>query len=438
MATHTGLGSVHISQLERNSASTMEILQQALDRELANVPVLYLQNLISRKLREQGIKNNKELSAKIAKHILSGDRRPFRNGTGSSRKTVNLSIDDAEIDEIIRQLHHFFDNQLDELLPALARRVAKSVLKHLKSRWPDEEKFQNADFVEFRRGLEERWSVPLGQLRMLLTMSREWCQWTLDRENSLGNKRKKKWLKEILVRLLVRGCQVTDEIICLLQNGFADGAMARWRTLHEITVVAAVISQHGESIAERYIAHQAVESKRAMDKYLGCCAQLGYKPLSAREQEKIQLAFDKAISQYGKSFKSDYGWAAAHLKKDRPTFADLEKEAGRSEMRSHYQMSNDNVHAGVKSMYVRLGLIDGYTDFLSGRSNAGLVEPGQNAAHTLTQLSALVCLSDPNFDDIAASEMMRMLRDEIPRSFYRADKQLLRDHKQIRKLRSSE
>jgi hypothetical protein len=67
---------------------------------------------------------------------------------------------------------------------------------------------------------------------------------------------------EILIRLLVRAWQVTDEILCLLENGFADGAMARWRTLHEIHVVAAVLMRHGESITERYLAHQAVESKR--------------------------------------------------------------------------------------------------------------------------------------------------------------------------------
>ena len=56
---------------------------------------------------------------------------------------------------------------------------------------------------------------------------------------------------------------MADEIICLLENGFADGAMARWRTLHEIAIVAIVLSKHGEDIAQGYLDHQAVESKRA-------------------------------------------------------------------------------------------------------------------------------------------------------------------------------
>jgi len=79
-------------------------------------------------------------------------------------------------------------------------------------------------------------------------------------------------------------------------------------------------------------------------------------------------------------------------------------------------------------MYVRLGLMD-YDGLLSGRSNGGLMDPGQNTAHTLTQLSAIVCLSEPNMDDLVAGDMLRILRDEIPKSFNRADKQLCRDEK---------
>jgi hypothetical protein len=266
---------------------------------------------------------------------------------------------------------------------------------------------------------------------MLLTMVREWCQGAHERE-SARKKTKRKQVPGLLIRLLVRACQVTDEIICLLENGLADGAMARWRTLHEIAVVATVVSQHGESIAERYLAHQAVESKRAMDKYLACYQQLGYRPLAVREQKQVVRNYDKAVAQYGKPFKTDYGWAASHLKKDRPTFADLEAAAGRADMRAHYQMGNDNVHAGIKSMFIRLGLPEDYTGLLAGRSNAGLTEPGQNAAFTLTQLADVVCISEPGFDDLVVGEMIVKLKNEIPQAFGRADRQLRKDDKKFR------
>jgi hypothetical protein len=95
-------------------------------------------------------------------------------------------------------------------------------------------------------------------------------------------------------------------------------------------------------------------------------------------------------------------------------------------------MGNDNVHAGIKSMFIRLGLLEDYTGLLSGRSNAGLTEPGQNTAHTFAQLSVLVCMSEPNFDDLVVGQMMLTLRDEIPRFFHEADKRLRRDDKESR------
>jgi hypothetical protein len=392
-----------------------------------DIPAILLEKLISKKLQKQGITKPGDLSKKLARHILRGTGEPFKYNSRKYSGDINLAFDDADAGEITRALDRFQKDQLPKLLPEIAQRLSKSVLKDLKSKWPSEYAQQEADLTGFRQRLEERWGKPLGQLRMLLTMSREWCEWAHNRDQSLKTAKKKK-LRTILIRLLVRGCQVTDEIICLLENGFADGAMARWRTLHELAVVAAVISKHGEDIAARYIDHQAVESKRALDKYIGCYKDLGYRPIPAREQKKILRAYDKAIAKYGKPFGSDYGWASFHLKNPKPSFANLEKEAGRAEMRSYYQMGNDNIHAGIKSMYVRLGLMD-YDGLLSGRSNGGLMDPGQNTAHTLTQLSAIVCLSEPNMDDLVAGDMLRILRDEIPKSFNRADKQLCRDEK---------
>lgn len=60
------------------------------------------------------------------------------------------------------------------------------------------------------------------------------------------------------------------------------------------------------------------------------------------------------------------------------------------------------------------------------------MEPGQNTAHTLTQLSAIVCLSEPNLDDLVAGNMMLRLRDEVPKSFYKAGRQLRKDDRKYR------
>jgi hypothetical protein len=418
---------------EPKRSGSGETLQHALNVAAGNLPALFLEHRISKKLKLQNIKAPKGLARQMSEHILSGSSEPFASPRAARGKRVDITINDSDFEEVIRGLERFYDEQLPALLPPMAGKISKNVLKNLKSQWPNENSLQEVDILEFRKRMDGRWGKPLGQLRMLLTMAREWCQEINVRE-SRRRKHRNSRLRKLLIRLLVRGCQVTDEILCLLENGFADGAMARWRTLHEIAVVAAVILQYGDEIAERYINHQAVESKRAMDKYIACSPQLGYRPMTRRMQARITKAYEKVIAKYGKNFHSDYGWAAHHLKKDRPNFTHLEEAAGRAEMRAHYQMGNDNVHAGIKSMYVRLGLIGNYEGLLAGRSNAGLTEPGQNAAHTLTQLALLVCFSEPVFDDYVIADMLKTLRNEIPRLFAQADVQLRKDDRAIREV----
>jgi hypothetical protein len=423
-------GVVRPRKAVRVNGAGMDVLQKSLDRALTALPELFLEKSIAKKLQDQGIKGPKSLSHKIARHILSGKTQPLK--LGSKHPDITLTFNEADANAITRDSQDFLKTGLPKLLPQVASRLSKGVLRNLKSRWAEEHALQNAELSGFRERLEERWGKPLDQLRMLLTIAREWGQAVHAGQHS--TKGKNNVLNHILLRLHVRGCQVTDEIICLLENGFADGAMARWRTLHELSVVAAVISQYGDSIAERYLAHQAVDSRRAMNKYMKCCALLGYRPLSGRQVKKITRAYHIAIAKYGKEFESDFGWATHHLKKKRVTFADLEAEAGRTDMRSYYQMASDNVHAGVKSLFIRLGLLDDWEGLLAGRSNSGLMDPGQNAAHTLTQLSALVCLREPIFDDLVAAQVMRLLRDEIPKSFSRANLRLRKDDKQFRAL----
>jgi len=412
----------------------MDVLQQALHKAIASLPAVMLEKLISKKLRDQRGKFPKKLPRKLAEHILSGTAEPFRHVGRTQPKDISLIFDEADCEEVTRVIDKFLNVQLPALVDDFAERIAKQTLRGLKKSWTEEQKLQQGDLAGFRERMEEIWGKPLGQLRMLLTIAREWCGEAHEETDDPEEKTKSR-LKNLLVRFLVRSCQVTDEIICLLENGFADGAMARWRTLHEIGVVAAVISKFGDDIAERYVAHQAVESRRAMNKHMDCRIGLGYRPVPAREVKKTEKRYAAAIARYGDSFKSDYGWAAHHLKKGRPNFTDLEAAAGHAMMRAHYQMGSDNVHAGIKSMYGRLGLMMDYEGLLAGRSNAGLTDPGQNAAHTLTQIAVLVCLS-PKWDDVVAGNIMQMLREEIPDSFWQADKRLRRKDKAFRQAES--
>jgi hypothetical protein len=55
--------------------------------------------------------------------------------------------------------------------------------------------------------------------------------------------------------LLIKYLEVFDEIICLIENGLPDGAMQRWRTFLEYSIIIIFILEQGEEVAEAYDKH---------------------------------------------------------------------------------------------------------------------------------------------------------------------------------------
>jgi len=261
---------------------------------------------------------------------------------------------------------------------------------------------------------------------MLLTISRELGSTTNQQVRS-SSKSDRKNLVEVLTRSHARACQITEEIICLLSAGFADGAMARWRSLHELAVVALFVGANGEELAERYVLHQAVESKRAATEYEKCCERLGYEPIEPAELKALESSYAALTTRFGRDFTKPYGWAAYHLGIPNPTFADIERKVGIDHLRAHYRMASHNVHAKPKGVFFKLGLLDESEILLSGPSNAGLTDPGHSAAISLIQGSTTLHEIFPALDTLVALKMMLQLEDEIGDSFGKAHSKLKAD-----------
>jgi Family of unknown function (DUF5677) len=227
--------------------------------------------------------------------------------------------------EEIKALHagftEFLEHHLPQMIESTADDLSARILKTLNRTWPVQNRTDRRDIRGFQRRLLKHWGGAIDRLRMALAIAREFGEGVTAvlRNNPDPEHRH---LVEVLPRLHARACQVADEVICLLSAGFADGAMARWRTLHEITAVALFLREHGDHVVERYIQHQVVESMRAAEDYQRCCARLGYEPLSELHMEQLRLAFQRVVDQYGPTFKAQYGWAADILKNSRPNLSD--------------------------------------------------------------------------------------------------------------------
>lgn len=181
-----------------------------------------------------------------------------------------------------------------------------------------------------------------------------------------------------------RSVQVAWEVRALAGAGFADGAYARWRTLHELAVVSEFLKQNGEDVAVRYLDHAAIKSRKIIRECNECCGRLRYQPIPQSKIDEAEERKNELLEKYGNNFKNEWGWAAEACGKANPTFFDLRKHVDYPHWKAHFGMANHAVHAGPHGVLFRLGHpLGSRPSALSGPSLVGLGTPLDAATITL-------------------------------------------------------
>jgi len=392
-----------------------------------------MSELVAKKLEAHGVKLAGRQRETFAKRLLKANghvvHQPWKFW---DRRVIDLAFTEADFEQLEGQAEKI-EEAIPDILEAVTNRLAIQMLGDLKRDWPKQTRRQEKELAGFRARLRQRWRKPLNLLHLLFAICRELgadVNQELSRAPEFAQRRQ---LVDVLRRSHARACQITAEILTLLEAGFADGAMARWRTLHEVAVTVSFIAKHGEELAERYVQHQAVESKRAADEYQRCVPRLGYEPIDAATLVAIDEERDKVIARYGKTFgKGSYGWAAHHLGIAEPNFSQIERAVDDDHLRAHYRMASHNVHANPRGVFFSLGLMSETPLLLAGPSNSGLPEPGQGAARSLSLVTAVFGTLHPSLDNNVALRAIAQLLKEIGPAFAAADKQLEDDEKALR------
>ncbi|WP_280101374.1 DUF5677 domain-containing protein [Micromonospora arborensis] len=143
--------------------------------------------------------------------------------------------------------------------------------------------------------------------------------------------------------LLTRSVGVGHEICAMLRAGFPGGAYARWRTLYELDVVAAVLRKGPRGTAARYINHRWVlVAKKPREYFPDDSEWMNIRP-------KVEKLAADLVSRYGPNYSNTYGWATEVTKRklgvEKPQFWHLEKIA---DLKGHGQFlagANHSVHA---------------------------------------------------------------------------------------------
>lgn len=140
---------------------------------------------------------------------------------------LNLIPPEVDKENLTIDVQDIVEKTLNETTPILLNSLRKQQGEML-----EEHRLIRA---EFEARLSRRWLKPLALFESLIVVSLESCE---ELYQELSEEMETNMKFKVLVRLHARACQISYEVLALVRSGFADGAMARWRTLHELSVLA--------------------------------------------------------------------------------------------------------------------------------------------------------------------------------------------------------
>lgn len=253
----------------------------------------------------------------------------------------------------------------------------------------DRENAEDQGFIDRCYG---RWRVGFDLLKIFIYMSTEYGS-EYNSRNRPHAAASSDYLFEAIVNIHAKSLRISNEIYALLREGFPDGALSRWRTLHELAVCALFIKANGKEVAKRFILHRDVDAYKKALRYKAHQSALSLKEIDDQTLAAMEARRNEIIQLHGLAMQKDLGWAAVVFGRDRVTFADLEKSVGLDKWRPYYSWSCDDIHACFTPNRVGLGVSETRTDMLLvGRSNSGFTDPAQLLAVSLNIINN--CLPD--------------------------------------------
>jgi hypothetical protein len=302
--------------------------------------------------------------------------------------------------EQLAKLEDNVDNLISTAVSQAIDDSAKGLVERLKQDAPGMLEHRRGWQAEFEKRLAEHWGPAFDLAEMVMKVASEAGEFFYEKHVPPDGQHD--FVFEALSRLLARACRIAEEVLVLLKAGYGQAGLARWRALDEVATVADFIAENGDDCAERYFAHEAVETWRGMREFQQHAESLGETPYSEGEAEAAKLRFDALIERYGSRFGGPYGWAqaafaakdASYAKRD-ATLSALELSVGTQHMRPYYRMASHGIHANPKGITWTPDLLptDSRGALLTGPSPAGLADPGHSALISLTRVTATTLAS---------------------------------------------
>jgi hypothetical protein len=393
--------------------------------------------LLEKRLAELGVGLNDQQLLELESRLLSlkGDSVPASlevdqmasvEGPSGSPMPDVLAMDSRCSENDLAALRQRRGARLRQVVADIVDELPDAVLQRLKADAPKVLRRRRKQRQSFEADVVRAWRKPLDLLETMVAVAYKAGD-DFSREHRSHPAQANDQKLDALTRLHARACQIASEVLVLLRAGCSDGAHARWRSLHEIAVVAAFIESQTAEIAERYLRYETVESYRAALQYQKHCDILGFEPISDGELRSLQSAHESLKARFGDAYVQENGWAACAFGGKAPRFVHIEERVGLGHTRPFYKMACYNVHAGPKGVFFRLGLPPGSQDtMLAGPSDFGLADPAQGMAISLTQATSALLNTRRSADTVVVSNVLVKLADEVGRECLEVENALKR------------
>lgn len=230
---------------------------------------------------------------------------------------------------------------------------------------------EQAAFLDRHRA---RWAESLLLAETFITASAEMGSEINEAEGPAAVERQD-YKFEALIRNHARQVRMAREVQLLAAGGYAGGALARWRSMHELAAVTLLLHREPPEIAERYMHHDLVERLKSASEHESHAARLRCARPSADELAALEAHVGALGQKYGDAFARPNGWAAPVFPgRRRIFFSNIEEHVGLDHWRPRYNLASQDVHA--PSIAGRWSLASGPMDdfVLVGRSTEGLAE----------------------------------------------------------------
>lgn len=360
------------------------------------------------------------------------DPRDFELFNAVIQKMVEEGFEIEKLGELLKS-----GDLMTDIINSTNSALSEKIYQHIKQYSEENCAVIRTESREFEGRLLSLWKEPFEFLETLIYVTQEIGN-EFNNEFRPSAVESNDLVFEALIRLHGRASQIALEILKLMQSGFPDGAIARWRTLHEVTIISVFIQKLGNEIAERYLLHEVIESYNSIEKYIRKPkiykkhqAMLGNPLPSLEEMNRIKEIKITLCERFGKDYEKDWGWAANVV--TNPNFSKIEEFVEMDHLRPYYKMANISTHAGSKGIKFYL-TTPGKNLIPAGPGNMGMSNPGQLTAISLLQVNTTLLVTKPSIQRLSDSLALAKLVQDIKTSFIEVDTKTMIEYEKRCKL----